>query len=128
MALMPPYFTTSKTTSRKKKAKSAKLIAAEAEHKKFLASVGYTGKSSNGRISGSEPDRAGSSPAFPSSSLKEQVAPCTKKTIFDVARNESEEVRREIYNKAQRTAPAWNKGAYQYISGVDDLHTLGRKV
>lgn len=128
MALMPPYFTTSRLSSGKKKKKTARQIAAEAEHKKFLASVGYVGKSSNGRTAASDSANAGSSPAFPSSPLKDQIAPCTKKTIFDVARTESEEVRREIYNKAQRTAPAWNKGAYQYISGVDDLHTLGRKV
>lgn len=127
MALMPAYFTTSRL-SRKKKAKSAKQIAAEAEHKKFIASMGYTGKSSNGRTKDSESFSVGSTPTFPSSSLKEQIAPCTKKTIFDVAQNESEQVKREIYNKARRTAPAYSKGAYQYITGDMDLNTLGRKV
>lgn len=127
MALMPAYFTTS-CLSRKKKSKTAKQIAADAEHKKFLASMGYTGKSSNGRTAVSETASVGSNPTFPSSSLKDQIASCTKKTIFDVAQNESEAVKREIYNKARRTAPAYSKGAYQFITEGMDLNTLGRKV
>lgn len=34
----------------------------------------------------------------------------------------------EALRKSQRTAPAWNKGAYQYITNGDDPRTLGRKV
>lgn len=40
---------------------------------------------------------------------------------------ESPEVQREILTKAMRTAPAWNKGAYQYITDDADKTTLGRK-
>jgi len=40
---------------------------------------------------------------------------------------ESPEVQRDILIKAMRTAPAWNKGAYQYITDGADKTTLGRK-
>lgn len=43
MALMPAYFTMNRM-SRKRKCKTAGQLAAEAEHRRFLASHGITGK------------------------------------------------------------------------------------
>lgn len=42
-------------------------------------------------------------------------------------RKESPEVQAAILDKAKRIAPAYNKGAYQYIDGGTDLSDLGRK-
>lgn len=39
MALMPVYYTTTKFSRQKKKAKTASLLKAEAEHAKFLAKM-----------------------------------------------------------------------------------------
>jgi hypothetical protein len=40
---------------------------------------------------------------------------------------ESPEVQREIMIKAARTAPAYSKGAYQYITPGADLSDVGKK-
>lgn len=59
-------FVYAKNTSRRKKnKKSAKLLAAEAEHKAFLASYGLIGVSSSGRTPVSETVNVGSNPASP---------------------------------------------------------------
>jgi hypothetical protein len=41
---------------------------------------------------------------------------------------ESEETREAILDKAKRTAPLWNKGGYQYITGDVSPTELGRKL
>jgi hypothetical protein len=41
---------------------------------------------------------------------------------------ESTQTIKEIQNKAARTAPAYSKGAYQYITDGADTKTLGRKI
>lgn len=106
--------------------KSKKLDTIMAEHRKFLASVGYTGRArlcATNSKSVAQKTESGST-----RSLQEMVAPCYKRDIFERTRNESEEVKEAIRQKAARTAPAYNKGALQYISDGDNLTTLGRKV
>jgi hypothetical protein len=41
--------------------------------------------------------------------------------------NESPQTRKEILNKAKRIAPAYSKGAYQYITPKSDLTDIGKK-
>lgn len=41
---------------------------------------------------------------------------------------ESQNTIKEIQNKSMRIGPAYNKGAVQFITNVDDVITLGRKV
>ena len=43
-------------------------------------------------------------------------------------RQETKETVAEIQRKAARTAPAFSKGAYQYVTDEADIKTLGRKV
>ena len=38
------------------------------------------------------------------------------------------EAKAESEAKAKRTAPSYNKGAYQYITDGDGLNALGRKI
>ena len=42
--------------------------------------------------------------------------------------NDSEETRKAILAKANSLAPAYSKGAYQYISNVEDAKYAGRKM
>jgi hypothetical protein len=42
--------------------------------------------------------------------------------------NESEETRKEILRKASSIAPAYSKGAYQYVSSEEDAKYVGRKL
>lgn len=116
------------SSGKKKPSKSKKLEALRLEHAKFLESVGYKGTTS--RLVRAKPASldAPSTPSIPSSSLRDMIAPCPKKDIFERTRNESDEVKAAIRAKAARTAPAYNKGALQYIGDGDDLKTLGRKV
>lgn len=115
------------SSGKKKPSKSKRLEAIRLEHQKFLASVGYKGTS---RLVRAKPASlvAPSASSIPSSSLRDMIAPCPKKDIFERTRNESEEVKEAIRAKAARTAPAYNKGALQYITDGDNLKTLGRKV
>ncbi len=53
-----------------------------------------------------------------------------RKSMTDPAflAKEPEHVRKEIIAKSKRLAPAYNKGAVQYISDETDTATLGRKI
>lgn len=57
---------------------------------------------------------------------------CFKKDFRDYkwkrGKEESKETIQEIENKANRTAPMWNKGAYQFISSEEDLTKIGKKI
>lgn len=49
MALLPGYFTTTRTTKRKPKSKTKAVLVAEAETAKLLAKVGYRGVAKPGK-------------------------------------------------------------------------------
>lgn len=116
------------TSGKKKPSKSKKLEALRLEHAKFLESVGYRGSTS--RLVKSKPAFLSKpdTTKIPSSSLQNMVAPCPKRDIFERTRNESDEVKEAIRQKAARTAPLWNKGGTMYITDQSDLTTLGKKV
>jgi methyl coenzyme M reductase gamma subunit len=56
-------------------------------------------------------------------------SPCTVKSIMDPTNlaKESPEVREAIIAKSQRIAPAYSKGAFQYITPDSDITDIGRK-
>lgn len=141
MELIPCYyrymFVYVKNTSVKRKSNSAKLAKAKAEHRKFLASVGYfkcAGKSSNGRTLGSDPKSPGSSPGFPSIPSSELIPTGGgfKHSIDDYkwksGRTETKETVEAIEAKRKQIAPICNKGAYMLITDKKDWKTVGRKV
>lgn len=118
---------TKQSSGRKRKSSSKKLALARQEHQVFLRTIGYI------KVKRSSPYE------FPDLTVK-QVAPTSdnlynsggfKKSVDDWKwkkdRQETKETIEEIERKKTRTAPIWNKGAYQYISG-EDPKTIGRKV
>lgn len=63
---------------------------------------------------------------YPSHEMKAGVA--SRNTIMDNLHKESEEVRQQILAKKNRLAPAYSKGAVQYITDEADPSHLGRKL
>lgn len=125
------------TSAKRKIVKSAKLLKAEAEHRKFLASVGYfrnIGKSSNGRTLGSDPKGPGSSPGLSSIPSSELIPTGGgfKKSIDDYkwksGQSETKDTIQAIEAKRKQIAPICNKGAYMLITDKKDWKTAGRKV
>lgn len=60
-------------------------------------------------------------------SLQTDNGVCARNTIMDNLHLESTEVREEILAKSTRLAPAFNKGAVQYITEGSDPRFLGKK-
>ena len=54
----------------------------------------------------------------------------SRNSVMDAAQlaKESPEVREAIIAKSKRLAPAYNKGAVQYVTDGADIETLGRKM
>jgi hypothetical protein len=53
-----------------------------------------------------------------------------RNSMMDAAQlaKEAPEVREAIIAKSKRLAPAYNKGAYQYVCDEAEIQTLGRKI
>ena len=130
MHLVGPYLTTTKYGSKKKKSNSKRLAESEAKHNAWLAKQGLTPNQlklkkefvGNVRIN-TKPDLTTSNPY----QLSNSVGNGYKKGIMENLHKESPEVQKEIMAKAARTAPAYSKGAYQYITPGADLSDVGRK-
>lgn len=68
-------------------------------------------------------------PHYPSHGITGGRDACTKRpSVMDNLTQETPETRAEILRKAASIAPAYNKGAYQYITDGTDPTTLGRKI
>ena len=130
MHLVGPYLTTTKYGSKKKKSNSKRLAESEAKHNAWLAKQGLTPNQlklkkefvGNVRVN-IKPDLTTSNPY----QLSNSVGNGFKKGIMENLHKESPEVQKEIMAKAARTAPAYSKGAYQYITPGADLSDVGRK-
>jgi hypothetical protein len=131
MAILPIYYTT--TNLRKRKASSPTRASEESARKTaaLLARVGYV-----------QHDRAPVKAKADQWQNERNVAPLTDAIPGGIAAKrdklndhkwkrgleETKETIKEIQNKAARTAPAYSKGAYQYITDGADTKTLGRKI
>jgi hypothetical protein len=130
MHLVGPYLTTTKYGSKKKKSNSKRLAESEAKHNAWLAKQGLTPNQlklkkefvGNVRIN-NRPDLTTSNPY----QLSNSVGNGYKKGIMENLHKEALSVQKEIIAKAARTAPAYSKGAYQYITPGADLSDIGRK-
>ena len=130
MHLVGPYLTTTKYGSKKKKSNSKRLAESEAKHNAWLAKQGLTPNQlklkkefvGNVRIN-NRPDLTTSNPY----QLSNGVGNGYKKGIMENLHKEALSVQKEIIAKAARTAPAYSKGAYQYITPGADLSDIGRK-
>jgi hypothetical protein len=105
-----------------------KLLRAKLQHQKWLSKQGLT-------LDQIEKKRVNITiNPFPSYKVKE-VSPTTNKfapggyknSIMEKRFSEKESVRKDIENKAKQVAPAFNKGAYQFISSIDDAKHIGKK-
>lgn len=130
MHLEKAFLTTTRYSSKKKKSNSKKLAESEAKHNAWLAKQGLTPNQiqlkkafvGNARIN-TKPDLTTSNPY----QLSNSVGNGFKKGIMENLHKEAPEVQKEIMAKAARTAPAYSKGAYQYITPGADLSDVGRK-
>lgn len=69
--------------------------------------------------------------AVPSLARNIDLSQATARTsMMDAAQlaKEAPEVREAIIAKSKRLAPAYNKGAYQYVCDEAEIQTLGRKI
>ena len=73
--MLPIYFTTTNQKKRKNQKKTSKLLAAEAEHEKFLKKTGYKpkGEKCYGSTSDSKPLSRGSTPCSPAIPTSDKV-------------------------------------------------------
>ena len=119
----------------KRKKSSVKTIRANAEHSEWLKSVGYYGKRKNGTVDRSYnldvacyAVRTGNTVA-PSNAIGNGFK---GRSVDDYKwrkdMSESTATIAEIERKKTRVAPAYNKGATQYITDGADPKTLGKKV
>jgi hypothetical protein len=130
MHLEKAFLTTTRYSSKKKKSNSKRLAESEAKHNSWLAKQGLTANqiqlkkafAGNVRIN-NKPDLTTSNPY----QLSNSVGNGYKKGIMENLHKEAPEVQKEIMAKAARTAPAYSKGAYQYITPGADLSDVGRK-
>ena len=122
---------TRQSSGRKRKSKSKRFLQAQVEHQKFLASVGFFGKRKNVDRSYNMPDLSCPSNAAPLSNVID-AGGGYKRSVDDHKwkrdRAEKPDTVKEIERKKTRIAPAYNKGATQYITDGSDPTTLGRKV
>lgn len=106
----------------------SKITEAKRKHAEFLRSVGYKKQTQLGKCN-----------KFPDLSVRKTlqtsdkiVAGGYKRSIDDYKwRREAAETAatiQEIERKKKQIAPAYNKGAYQYIVEDTDLKALGNKV
>ena len=130
MHLEKAFLTTTRYSSKKKKSNSKRVAESEAKHNAWLAKQGLTPNQlklkkefvGNVRIN-IKPDLTTSNPY----QLSNSVGNGFKKGIMENLHKESLEVQKEIMAKAARTAPAYSKGAYQYITPGADLSDVGKK-
>lgn len=133
MAILPIYYTTTNISNKKRKASSPTRASVESARKmaELLARVGYVKR-----------DHIVKKATADQWQNDRQVAPMTDAIPGGIAAKrdklndhkwkrgleETKETIKEIQNKAARTAPAYSKGAYQYITDGADTKTLGRKI
>lgn len=130
MHLVGPYMTTTKYNRKQKKSNSKRSAEAEAKHNDWLAKQGLTAnqiKMKKAFLGNVRNTIQHDSTPRNISQLSNSVGNGFKKGIMENLHKESLEVQKEILYKARRTAPAYSKGAYQYITPGADLTDIGRK-
>jgi len=132
MHLEKAFLTTTRYSSKKKKSNSKRVAESDAKHNAWLAKQGLTPNQiqlkkafvGNVRINDTNYDLVRNTTKL-SNNL--HVTGGFKKDVITNMHKESPEVQKEIMAKAARTAPAYSKGAYQYITPGADLSDVGKK-
>ena len=130
MHLVGPYLTTTRTNSKKKKSNNKRQAEAAAKHDEWLRKQGLHPEqrklkkaSVGGNVRNSIPDYRVDNPL----ELSNGIGNGYKRGVLANLHKEKPEVQQAILEKAKRTAPAYSKGAYQYITPEQDLTDIGRK-
>jgi len=130
MHLEKAFLTTTRYGGKGKKSNSKRLAEATAKHNAWLRERGLhpeqrtLQKAFKGKYQNDIPNyNVGDN----SVQLSNSVGNGFKKGIMANLHKESAAVQREILDKAKRTAPAYSKGAYQYITPGADLTDIGKK-
>lgn len=123
-----------------KKKPSAKLLKARHEHDQYLRKIGLHADQLAAKARPARKFTATAKPQATGPACSNGFAPGgAKKTVFDsewrrdydhdpaLAQRERAAVQR-AKQKTTKIAPAYSKGAYQFITDDSDLTTLGRKV
>jgi len=128
MHLLPAYFTTTKTS--KKKTNPSK---SSVDHQKWLEQRGLSQSQIKTKI---KPDKNWKEEYSKSLKVEKRYESvemigskdsCAKKDIMTKLHLESEEVQKEILNKASRVMPLYSKGGLQYATPETDMKTVGTK-
>ena len=126
MHLVGPYLTTSRYNGKTKL--NAKQRRALEEHEAWLKKQGIGSKTKTEKRVASPheiPDyRAGSRGVVP---LGNNIGNGYQTGVMVNLHKESPKTQKEILAKAKRLAPAYSKGAYQYITPGSDVVDLGKK-
>ena len=128
MHLLPAYFTTTRTKSKKSKPKKSDL-----EHQKWLTKRGLAPEQlkAKKRVDFNWQDEYSKSikveRKYASAEMTGSRDSCTKKDIMSNLHKEPEHVRKEILEKASRVMPLYNKGGLQYATPETDMKTVGTK-
>lgn len=129
MHLLPAYFSTNRTKKKKNKPPSK----SEIEHQKWLEQRGLTQQQLKSKlISNSDwkteySDSLKVDKKYQSVEMTGSKDSCAKKDIMTKLHLESEEVQKEILNKASRVMPLYSKGGLQYATPETDMKTVGTK-
>ena len=130
MHLEKAFLTTTRYGGKKKRSNSKRLAEATDKHNAWLRERGLhpeqrtLQKAFKGKYENAIPDyNVGDNRV----QLSNSVGNGYKKGIMANLHKESPAVQREILEKAKRTAPAYSKGAYQYITPGADLTDIGKK-
>ena len=130
MPILPIYFTTTNTRKRKTNKPTQAMIESRRMTEELLKKVGYV-----------KPTQSNKKFSY-SLAVESNVAPMTNTIPGGIAakrdklndhkwKRDSEESAATVQamqDKAARTAPAYSKGAYQYITDGTDAKHLGRKL
>lgn len=125
MHMVGPYLTTN--ASGKNKKKSARQIKADAEHAAWLKARGLDRATVQAKVAKEKPRAEMPKYEYTKVQYSNVVGSGTQSGVMANLANESAQTRKEILNKAKRIAPAYSKGAYQYITPESDLTDIGRK-
>lgn len=130
MPILPIYYTTNNTRKRKARKPTQAMIESQRMTDELLAKVGYRKPTkSTKKFSYSlscESNAAPLSNTIPGGAASKRDIRTDHKWKRD--HEEKPETIKAIEEKAMRIAPAFNKGATQYITDGTDAKYLGRKI
>ena len=130
MPILPIYFTTTNTRKRKTSKPTQAMIESKRMTEELLKKVGYVKPTqSNKKFSYSLAVESNAAPM--TNTIPGGIAAKRNKLTDHKWRRGAEESAatvRAIEEKAMRVAPAYNKGATQYITDGTDAKHIGRKI